>query len=98
MNENGIGKRKNLEKAFQWYKAAADHGSAKGQNALGHCYYRGTGIAQDYFQAIEAFKASALSVCHLVILRTFRLRNQKTNTLFDHLIFRAIHLHLTTWA
>jgi TPR repeat protein len=62
MNEHGTGKRRNADKAFQWYRAAAELGSAKGQNALGHCYYRGIGTPQDAFQAVEAFKASAQAV------------------------------------
>lgn len=42
----------NLEKAAQWFKAAAEQGYAKAQRHLGTCYATGRGVAKDRVRAI----------------------------------------------
>jgi len=43
---------KDYEKAFKWYKLAADKGNKKAHNILGYMYQYGQGIEQDYQKAI----------------------------------------------
>ena len=45
-----------LEKCgFQWYTKAADQGVLMAQYNLGLCYQNGTGVAQDYEQAVRLY-------------------------------------------
>ncbi|KAI8822659.1 uncharacterized protein EV422DRAFT_550393 [Fimicolochytrium jonesii] len=50
------------EAAVAWYRLAAQHGSPRGQNALGSCYYRGLGgVERDYGNAVVWFRRAAES-------------------------------------
>ncbi|MBQ6296905.1 MAG: sel1 repeat family protein [Selenomonadaceae bacterium] len=39
--------KQNFEKAFEWYKKAADNGNTDAMNALGYCYEYGKGVKQN---------------------------------------------------
>ena len=42
-----------------YYRAAANRGDKVAQHNLGACYYNGTGVVQDYKQAVYWFKKAA---------------------------------------
>ncbi|PKC60436.1 kinase-like protein [Rhizophagus irregularis] len=48
---NGIGIEKNLEKAFYWYKKAAENGDKEAQFNLWVCYKEGIGVEKDEVKA-----------------------------------------------
>ena len=48
-----------LKAAADWYKKAAQQGSAEGQYALGICYEEGVGVRRDRKRAVELFRAAA---------------------------------------
>ncbi|GBC20487.2 kinase-like domain-containing protein [Rhizophagus irregularis DAOM 181602=DAOM 197198] len=48
---NGIGIEKNLEKAFYWYKKAAENGDKEAQFNLWVCYKEGIGVKKDEVKA-----------------------------------------------
>jgi TPR repeat protein len=43
----------------QWYRMAAEQGSAQGQFFLGYCYSGGKGVAQDFAEAIKWYRKSS---------------------------------------
>ena len=45
--------------AGAWYRKAAEHGEAYGQNNLGLMYQSGRGVPKDLVQAMEWFKKAA---------------------------------------
>ncbi len=45
---NGIGVEKDVEKAIQWYRKAAEQGQPHAQENLARKYYTGRGVKQDY--------------------------------------------------
>jgi len=59
MYENGIGRKKNLEKAFEYYQKAADQGYAKAQCDLGKMYFHGTGTAKNLEKVFEYYEKAA---------------------------------------
>jgi len=44
--------------AIEWYRMAADQGSAQGQFFLGYCYSGGKGVAQNFSEAIKWYRKS----------------------------------------
>src|SRR5260221_9098471 len=48
-----------MDKAFEWYRACAQHGNQVGQCNLATIYYRGHGIPRDYKEAAKWFRAAA---------------------------------------
>ncbi|PKK65004.1 kinase-like protein [Rhizophagus irregularis] len=59
LHENGIGTKKDLEKAFHWYHKAAENGHEIAQYNLGEYYELGTGVEKDEVKAFEWYKKSA---------------------------------------
>uniref|UniRef100_A0A7S3NL16 Sel1 repeat family protein n=1 Tax=Aureoumbra lagunensis TaxID=44058 RepID=A0A7S3NL16_9STRA len=56
--------------AVEWYHRAADQGDADARCYLGHCYYFGQGVEQNYNLAVEwyhraADQGDADAQCHL---------------------------------
>lgn len=49
----------NKEKAFKWYKMAAEQGHEAAQLNLGVMYHQGLGVKQDYGEAIKWYKKAA---------------------------------------
>ena len=49
----------NYEEAAKWYRAAAEQGSADGQNGIGNLYLTGEGVEQNYEEAARWCRASA---------------------------------------
>ena len=49
--ENGV--IKNEKQAVAWYQKAAKQGNEDAEYMLGHFYYTGTGVEQDYEMAAE---------------------------------------------
>jgi TPR repeat protein len=49
----------NDEKAFKWYKMAAEQGHVAAQLNLGVMYHQGHGVKQDYAEAIKWYKKAA---------------------------------------
>jgi TPR repeat protein len=44
----GRGTKLDYNKAFSWFKPAAEQGLPEAQYRLGNCYYNGEGVKQDY--------------------------------------------------
>jgi eukaryotic-like serine/threonine-protein kinase len=60
MYEKGQGTDKDVAKAVELYRAAAEHGYAQAQNLMGTLYATGTdGVTQDDKQALEWFQKAA---------------------------------------
>lgn len=59
MYHDGWGVAKDITKAIEWYRKAADQGYADGQFALGHEYATGHGVPADASNAIELFHKAA---------------------------------------
>ena len=57
--ENGRGVRKNQQKAFWWWRVAAEHGHPQAQYNLGQMYRRGQGVPQDYILAHKWYNLAA---------------------------------------
>uniref|UniRef100_T1JDJ0 Uncharacterized protein n=1 Tax=Strigamia maritima TaxID=126957 RepID=T1JDJ0_STRMM len=55
----GIGVRKDLERAIEWYNLAADHGFAMAAYILGCHYMRGSGVERNEEKAVECWKEAA---------------------------------------
>ena len=53
------GKKKNYNKAVEYYRQAAEEGHATAQCNLGNCYYNGEGVAKDYKQAVNWYRKAA---------------------------------------
>ncbi len=51
--------QKDYSQAVFWARKAADLGDARGQCALGNCYYYGDGVLRDYEQAAFWFQKAA---------------------------------------
>lgn len=49
----------NEEKAFKWYKMAAEQGHVSAELNLGVMYHQGLGVKQDYVEAIKWYKKAA---------------------------------------
>jgi TPR repeat protein len=56
---NGDGVAKDDEKAFEYFRDAAERGHASAQNWLGFMYDRGRGVVQDDAKAVEWYRKSA---------------------------------------
>jgi TPR repeat protein len=52
----GVARRR---EATKWYRKAAEHGIAEAQNNLGHMYYGGEGVPQDYAEATKWYRKAA---------------------------------------
>jgi eukaryotic-like serine/threonine-protein kinase len=60
MFEQGLGTDKDLQKAVEYYRRAADHGYPDAQSVMGYLYETGSdGLKQDYGQAVEWFTEAA---------------------------------------
>ena len=59
MYENGEGVDKDLNKAFGYFKLAANHGYDDAQNAVGFAYENGDGVKKDLKKAFQYYKLSA---------------------------------------
>lgn len=46
--------------AANWYRSAAEHGSAHEQFGFGECYREGIGVPQDYYEAAEWYHKAAM--------------------------------------
>jgi len=57
--EHGRGVKPDAQKAFYWYKKAADEGDLNGLYAVAGCYYEGTGVSKNYKKALNAYLESA---------------------------------------
>ena len=55
----GDGVTKSFEKAFEFYKSAAEGGDTKAMNSLGIMYYNGEYVTRDYTKAYEMFCEAA---------------------------------------
>jgi TPR repeat protein len=55
----GEGVKKDLAKAVEWLRQAAEQGYAPAQNALGFCYEFGDGVEKDLKKAIEWYTKAA---------------------------------------
>lgn len=55
----GKGIEKDLSKAFELYKKAAELGHVNAQTKLGYCYNYGEGVAQDYNEAVRWYREAA---------------------------------------
>ena len=49
----------NIEEKLRLYRAAASKGHAGAQNNLGNCYNTGTGVPQDYAEAVKWYRKAA---------------------------------------
>lgn len=59
MYEQGVGTAKDLVKAMEYYKKAADEGNlAKAQFKVGKMYYFGEGVKQDIKQTLKYIHAA----------------------------------------
>ena len=56
---NGRGVRKNEQKAFWWWRVAAEHGDPTAQFYLGNMYRAGIGVPQDIQQAFKWYRKAA---------------------------------------
>lgn len=52
---------RNYQKAFQWYREAAQSGDREAQLELGYLYFVGRGIEQDFKEAMAWFRKAALN-------------------------------------
>jgi serine/threonine protein kinase/TPR repeat protein len=60
MLSNGAGTTApDMEKAVQCFRSAAEKGDAAGKFALGECYLKGKGVAEDKAQGVELLRESA---------------------------------------
>jgi hypothetical protein len=59
MYHNGIGVPQDYTKAAEWYRKAAEQGSAFAQLSLGLMYYNGEGVPKDYTKAAEWYRKAA---------------------------------------
>ena len=57
--ENGRGVRKNQQKAFWWWRVAAEHGHPQAQYNLGQMYDKGHGVPQSSQLAVRWYRRSA---------------------------------------
>ena len=57
--ENGRGVRKNQQKAFWWWRVAAEHGHPQAQYNLGLMYSNGEGVPEDYQEARKWYRLAA---------------------------------------
>jgi TPR repeat protein len=55
----GRGVPRDVEKAVDWLKRAAEQGDAGGQRNLAHCYHEGWGMPQDHAQAALWYEKAA---------------------------------------
>ena len=59
---------KDMERAVYWYKKAAQFGHKEAMKGLGHFYFKGEGVEQDYEKAFHYFKESDtnfwLGICY----------------------------------
>lgn len=51
----GYGCTQSYEKAYQWWKAAAEKGEIKSFNNVGYCYKEGDGVEQDLEESVKWF-------------------------------------------
>ena len=56
---NGQGVEQDYQKAFNWYRKAAEAGDTIAQSNLGYMYYQGQGVEQDYEKAFIWYQKSA---------------------------------------
>lgn len=52
MYDNGLGVGKAPEKAFQWYRKAAEQGDNQAQYTVATRYMHGLGVQKDFKQAV----------------------------------------------
>ena len=52
-------KRGDFETEFKEFRVLADQGDAEAQFNLGYMYFKGRGVAQDYFEAVNWYRKSA---------------------------------------
>ena len=57
---NGLGVPKDENRAFNYFKIAAEGGQVNSQTALGECYLNGKGTAQNYSEALKWFTKAAV--------------------------------------
>ncbi len=57
--EYGLGVERDLVKAVEYYRLAAEQGYARGQNLLGWCYDNGLGVDQNYQEAVKWYRLAA---------------------------------------
>ena len=57
--DNGVGVEKNLQKAAQWFRKAANQGHVLAQYSLSVCYDTGSGVEKDAAKAFEWCMKSA---------------------------------------
>ena len=59
--KNGTGVEKDARQEVEWYRKAAELGSAAAMNNLGVCYENGTGVEKDARQALSWYDKGAES-------------------------------------
>jgi TPR repeat protein len=75
--------KKSLQKAFYWYKKAADNASLLGSYKVGCCYALGLGVKRDKKQAKQFFLRAAKQQFPRAIIALLLLRDQdKAENLF----------------
>jgi hypothetical protein len=57
--QRGEGVEKDVAKAIELLKEAAELGNAEAMNAYGMCFYSGDGVAKDAAEAVKWYRASA---------------------------------------
>lgn len=57
--EKGIGMKKDIDEAVNWYSRAAEAGYAPAQYAIGVCFEEGTGLEESTEEALNWFAAAA---------------------------------------
>ena len=62
MYDKGQGVVQDYAQAAEWYRKAAEQGTARAQNNIGNMYDKGQGVAQDDAQAAEWFLKMMLPI------------------------------------
>ncbi len=63
----GLGVRKCVKTAVNWYLLAAEQGNKYAQYNLGHCYYTGEGVEQNYGETVKWYRLSAVANAHYML-------------------------------
>jgi len=58
--KRGCNLSQDFEKAFEFWKQAAELGSCRAHFCLGNAYVNGAGVTEDYYRAIHHFKLAAI--------------------------------------
>lgn len=59
-HHDGVGFKKDENRAFAWYQLSARGGHPRGMGILGYCYIEGFGVAKDEMAALKWYQMAAL--------------------------------------